>query len=247
MGFLNTTVDEEQLRKEYQLLCHQDTVRVQVKARRHGKSWLPDADGDHSIWAKLRRMDVGDFWMIERFTTRTEEIDGKPIVDYDGEEMKRQILRFQLLDWNMGVPLTFDDSGRLTEECWKVVMQQPAPLVDALVTEYQSTYIVTMSEEQKIDRQCAVLFSPKTRGVDDACEAVTLFCVLGNMWEKFGINRFQIKKLPYREYVMLRMVLQREIDHRKAQTGAKRRRDAVRIAGPGGRTRPSRGITIENP
>jgi len=237
-------LNEEEIRQEYELIAQDDEVLVEVKARKHGSTYLPDKGGEFVMWARFRRMQVEDMWMIERFTERTEYVDKHPVVDHDNEETKRQLLRFQLLDWSMDIPLEFDEAGRLSERCWRVVMKQPAPLIDAFITKYQQTYWVTVDDEKDIQRQCSILFGKNSRGVDNACEAVTLYCVLSSMWDKFGINWFDIKKLPYKQYVMLRMVVAQEIDARKAQMNASKRQNATRIAGRGGRTRPSRGVTI---
>ena len=71
---------------------------------------------------------------------------------------------------------------------------------------------------------------------------VTLFCTLGNFWEKFGLNRFDLKKLPYKEFLMLRVMMQKEGEAMKRNQPQHNKGSNTRIAGPGGRTRPSRGI-----
>ena len=122
---MNTTIDDEQLRKEYRMLCGDDNVRIEIRVRKHGNAWIPDRHGESIVWAVFRKMRVSDFWIIEKFATRKEDVDGNEFVDYDGEEIKRQVLRFQLLEWNLDVPLEFDEDNRLTEECWNTVMKQP--------------------------------------------------------------------------------------------------------------------------
>jgi len=238
-----STMDD--IRKEYELIVGRDQVTIRMNAKRYGKFYLPDDEGDIELWAKFQVMTVDRFWVIEKLTLREVEHDRVVESDYDSEEVRRQIVRYQLVDWNVGIPLEHDEEEKLTEACWRAVLRLPAPLVGAFVDHYIDSYMIKKQEEKVIDRQCATLFAKNSRGVENPCEAIALFCVLGNMWEKFGINRFQLKDLSYREYVMLRMVLNREIEKQKAQMAASRRQSRTRIAGRDGKTRPSRGVVVE--
>jgi len=242
--YLNIT-DDEQIRKEYELFAGGDDIKISINAKKHGKSFLPDPDGKIVLWAKFRKMTVENYWFIEKLMKFEVERDKHVEVEYDMEEGKRQILRFQLTGWNLPLELRFDENDYLTEDCLKEVLHLPAPLVGVFVDKFIDTYTVSYDEQTEIDKQCASLFARNSRGVENACEAVTLFCVLGNMWEKFGINRFQLKNLPYKEYVMMRMVLSREIDKQRAEVASRKRKGATKIAGAGGKVRPSKGVTVE--
>jgi len=89
------------------------------------------------------------------------------------------------------------------------------------------------------------LFGRNSRGVVDACEAISAFCTLGNFWEKFGIGKgVPIHEMPYKEYVMLKMVINKENEASKIQNAP--RKPLTRIAGPSGRPRASRGIVVED-
>jgi hypothetical protein len=81
--------------------------------------------------------------------------------------------------------------------------------------------------------------------VADACEAVSLFCTLGNYYEKFGLDRDRLWELPYREYLLLKMMIRQEGEARQREES--RRKTSAHsgtkiVAGHGGRARPSRGI-----
>jgi len=233
--------------REFEMITSPDKIHVSIPVVKKNGMWLPNENGKDEIWADFRKMTVDDYWTIESLTKKEITVDGgKKISDHDIDEAKALNLKFMLLDWNMSIDLCFDESGWITEECHKKIMLMPGPIMEALVSKYQDSYMISVEEEKQIDRQCSILFSKNSRGVENAAEAITLFCVLGNFWEKFGINRFDLKKLPYKEYVMLRMVLSREIDNTK-RSAKSNNHSGTRIAGPGGRTRPSRGVTIESP
>ena len=96
-----------------------------------------------------------------------------------------------------------------------------------------------------ITRQSINLFSKHSHGVKDACEAVGLFCTLGNYWEKFGINRDMLPKMPQKEYLMLKMMVGNEGEAmRRNNASAHSKPSPNRVAGAGGRTRASRGVVV---
>jgi hypothetical protein len=243
--YLNTT-PENQIKKEYEVLFKSGEIRVNLRAKKHGKSFIPDSEGDVELWAIFKPMGVEDYWVVERSVKTPTERDGVRDVDYDTEEMERKILKNHLKKWSLDIPLQFDEEkDQLTDECLRVVLSQPAPLIGSFVEEYHNSFRITNEEKQQIDKQCAVLFSKNSRGVDAACDAVTLFCVLGNMWEKFGLNRFDLKKLSYKEYAQLRMVLSHEIEKQRRENNTNKKQGSAMVAGAGGRTRPSRGIVVQ--
>ena len=72
---------------------------------------------------------------------------------------------------------------------------------------------------------------------------VSLFCNLGNFWEKFGIDRFNIKKLPYREYVMLKIMISKENSATAARNAAASSKKTGNVS-IGGKVQKSRGVVI---
>jgi hypothetical protein len=122
------------------------------------------------------------------------------------------------------------------------VSSVPAPLLEAFVSGFEESIEVSNEEEEKISRQCAVLFSKSGHGVTDACEAISRFCTLGNFSEKFGINRDLLPKMPYKEFLLLKIVIAKESDALRVQQP----KSQSSSAGQGGR-RPSRSVKIPLP
>jgi len=237
-------------RQEYNFLTKSDTVKIEIKCSKINNILIPDNNGKEIHWAKFRRMNIEYHQLINSFTQREvyQKIDGIErliCTDIDTEELDIHIIRFMLLEWSLGI-LQFDTNGYLTEESLKHVLNNPAPIVGCFLDRYYSSYIINKEEEKQIERQSVILFSKNSRGVDNACEAISLFCMLGNMWEKFGLNYHDLKKIPYKDYMMLRIVLGKELERHRVESKG-RNTSNTRIVGPGGRTRASRGQVIENP
>ena len=122
-------------------------------------------------------------------------------------------------------------------------MGLPAPLLEAILEKYEDTVHLSDEEEATINKQASILFAKNSQGVENACEAVSLFCNLGNFWEKFGIDRFNIKKLPYREYVMLKIMISKENSATAARNAAASSKKTGNVS-IGGKVQKSRGVVI---
>ena len=133
----------------------------------------------------------------------------------------------------------------MTPECYERVRHVSGPLMEALIDGFYRTTIVTEDEELIMDRQSASLFGEHSRGVSNACEAVSLFCTLGSFWEKFGIDRETLPKMPFKEYLMLKVMSRKEGDAMRQKTKS-HKGSPTRIAGRGGRTRQSSGIRMSS-
>jgi hypothetical protein len=208
---------EEIARREFELMVSPDTVRVKVPVQQFGSFWLPVEKSDTEVEAIFKSMTFGDNLIIEKACTY--RIDNKQTrerrEEVDINEMRRLIVKRNLLSWSLPIPIE-REGGWMTQASYTRAGKVPAPLMDALLDRYEARIRITTEEEELIQRQCSILFSKNSRGIADACEAVSLYCTLGNYWEKFGLNRFTILNLPYREYLMLKMMVGKEGEAHKA-------------------------------
>lgn len=235
---------EQIAKREMELMNYPEQVRVKVKVSRMGRFMLPDPDGKDEIDAVWKVLTFGDNMILERACQIKvdNKQTGEKYTESDVNEMKRLVVKRNLLSWSLPIPIERKD-GWMTAECYARISKVAGPIMDSLIGEYEDLMEVSKDEEEVIDRQSAILFSKNSRGVSDACEAVGLYCTLGNYWEKFGLDRFALSKLPYREFVLLKMMVGKEgVANRMASPSHKP--SGVRVAGRGGRASAGRSISV---
>ena len=239
----STSTAEVAARKEWDLVKAPGEVTIRVSVAKYGHLILPRQGGDEEVVAIFKEYTFGDNLVIERATRVQEETDHGETTAYEPNEFRRLMLKKALLEWSLPIPIERED-GWLTPECYERVGNVGAPLIEALLDGYRETTAIDEEEEKLIERQCSVLFSENSRGVANACDAVSLFCNLSGFWEKFGINTDTIPSVPFKDYMRLRVVMKKEAENLKMRTKRNAPGGNVRIAGPGGRTRPSAGRRI---
>jgi hypothetical protein len=236
---------EQIAEREWEMMCDPDKVRVSVSVQWMGGLCLPDPDGEEEVEAVFKAWTFGDNWVVDKACRYdTDRGDGKKTPQTDLNEFRRMMLKRGLLSWTLDIPIE-RQGGWLTPGCYARVGSVYAPLIEAIVGGYEETMSLSKKEEGLLQRQSAVLFSPTSRGVADACEAVSIFCTWGNFAEKFGLDKDKLRDLPYKEYVMLKMMMGKEGEAIRRHQGAKKDRHAgTRIATGGGKVRASRGKKI---
>jgi len=239
---MNSTA-EKVARKEWERVTEPDKVRVKVKVTWWNGMCLPDEEGKDIEEAVFSVLTFGDNHVIEKAVAYEEDVgNGRTTVKVlELNEYKRLIVKKNLLSWTLDIPIERDEQGWMRPKCYERVSSIPAPLMEAFLDGYEESIAITDAEERKIDRQSAILFSPSGHGVVDACEAVSLFCTLGNFWEKFGLDKNKLPTVPYREYLLMKIMMGKEGDSMRVKTHSKA--STTMIAGAHG-SRPSRGISI---
>ena len=228
--------------------CFGDYVTVRVKVRFLPSGiCVPFANGQHEEYAIFRRVTVGDSFEFDELAMKKQKIgdrNGEAIFEkiLDFNEYRRLLVMKNLVSWSLDIPLEKDYDGWLTESCWNRVAHVSAPLLDAFVQGFEMSNIVTEDEEKTIDKQSLILFGKNSQGVADACEAISKFCTYGNFSEKFNLNISDIKSLPYREYLLLKMMISNENEKiRLTMQQPTSHRSNTKIA-TGGRSMPSKGM-----
>jgi hypothetical protein len=224
----------EAAEREWRAAAAPDHICVELKAAWHRGLCLPCAGGQFLVWAKFARMNCTDYWLLENeISVRVELGGGRDVTSYmDMYELRRQFVRRFLREWNLGVALDFDPvTGWLSNECFERVGGLPGPLLMALAAKYETDIFPNEKEQQDIDKQCALLFSERSVGVAEPCETVALYCVASNFWDKFGLNRNDLRSMPYREFIRLRLMV-----HRENSAFSARMKDKERSSKSKGRT-----------
>ena len=214
MTFLSST-DEQTIREEWMNLRDPDFIDVELKASWRTGMLLPDDDGSDVVRARFGAMMLSDYQMADLVCSSTVDEQGSSESDYNA--FRVVMLRMKLKSWNISVPLEHNERGWLTEDCTRRVIRMPGPLVTGLLDAYESSFAFTDDEEKQIDKQSAILFSNTSSGVSNACEAIGLFCNLTNFWDKFGLNYEDLKTLPYKKFLMLRVMLSKDMEASAAE------------------------------
>ena len=219
---MNITV-EQMARKQCEELYDLNHVKVKIRTSWHLGFCMPDEQGDREETALFNTLTYGDYHILEKATSYEVEVGEK----FGGEkvttqvmeinEYKRLLIKRCLVDWSLDIPIVRDQYGWMTAECYNRVSCIAAPLLEVIVRKFEESIEITEAEEEKITRQAVALFSKTGHGVNDACEAVSLFCTLGNFSEKFGINRDDLPRMPYKDYLLLKIMMAKEGDSLRSQ------------------------------
>lgn len=235
---------EDIARRESELMGDPTKVIVYIKITREQGFRLPHSEGDEEVRAVFGIMTFGDHLMIEQACRHeVERGDGKTQPEIDYNEVRRLTLKRNLLSWSLDEKIE-RENGWLTKKCYKdTIGKIEAPLIEALLEQFYIRSEVSNDDANIIDRQSTQLFGKSGRGVTDACEAVRLYCTMTSQWEKFGIKEDELINMPYKKYLMLRMMSANEQEAQRRQSAPKNQA-VTRIAGAGGKTRASRGQRI---
>lgn len=246
MGKKNIGLDIEEIaRREERLLTSPQTVKVKINVSWVNGMCLPDSDGKDKEEAVFKMFTFGDNQIIDRAVTYEvviEESRSKVSVS-DLNEYRRFLIKRNLMSWTLDIPIE-RENGWMTPECYSRVKNIPAPLMEAFLDGFENRISVSREEEEKIVRQSVLLFSKNSRGVADACEAISMFCTLGNLWEKFGIGRgVPLMDMSYKEYLSLKIIMGKETEASRVSHASKK--PLTKIVGAGGKPRASQGIVME--
>jgi len=136
----------------------------------------------------------------------------------DYAKMCLMYLRLMFREWNLDCPMTFDEYGVLDDPSFERLLNlHPQILEKVTDTMYDGT--LTQEDEEVIARQSALLFG-KAGSVSNPHPMISLYCTLSEMWEKFGLNYFDLMKMPLREKNALRMIARMEGQMRAQQIEA---------------------------
>ena len=242
---MNLTV-EETAKRVIREASEPDKVRVKVKVSWRNRICVPDENGKLEEEAIFSVLTFGDHRAFERAASyEMDSGDGRNKISVvEINEYKRLMVKRNLLGWTLDIPIKRDKNGWMTPQCYEQVSLISAPLMEAFISGFEESTEVEEEEERKIQRQCSILFSKNSRGVADPCEAVSLFCSLENFWEKFGLNRETLPKIPFRDYLLLKEMIGKESEAMRVNNRPRPQGSTTKIVGPGGRVTPSRGIVM---
>jgi hypothetical protein len=226
-------------------IYYPDKITVRIPISWRNGLCLPDKTGIQEETAIFHTLTFGDNFAIDHAASYEISVGGGRafVSATEFNEYRRLLVRRNLLSWTLDIPIERED-GWITDKSWQRVSNIPGPLMDAFIDGVEEQTNLTAKEAERIDKESISLFSPNGRGISDACEAVSLFCTLGNYWEKFGIDRDKLPRMPYKEFLMLKIMIGKESEAQRRAAAPKHPISPTMIAMGGGRARPSRGIRM---
>ena len=202
---------------------------------------MPSSDGSDEEWATFKVLTVGDNWMLEDACSYEVQVPGgKMRREVDPHEMRRMTIKRCLVGWTLDVPIE-REHGWMTQACYARVGKVFGSLVDAFADQFDKEMAVTEDDDAIMTRQSLVLFAKNSKGVVGAHEGVRLYCNYGSFEDKFGLSGDELRKMPVRDFTMLRMMLSREGAAQQRQAAPKA--SNTRIA-TGKGIRRSRGVVV---
>lgn len=145
---------------------------------------FPDDDGDIEVIAEFEKLTFEKFSEIENKINKNE---------YTLNEVKKYYLN------NLkSINITSIEN----------VLTLPYKVINKLVELYMETSDISDEEETTLNKQASIVFSGGT--ATNACSGIRLYCLLTSFYEKFGLTLEEIKKLPYKEFITLKMLITKE-------------------------------------
>lgn len=239
-----TSLEAEKTAKQEDELFSSGVISIPINVSWKDGICMPDSNGEFTETAYFNTITFGDHFIFDKACRYLEKVGknhNEYVVDYN--EMRRLSLKKNLVDWTLPIPIE-REKGWLTSECYKRVCNVSAPLIESFIKGLWNTIEIDEEEEKNIGKQATILFRENSKGVSNACEAVKLYCAYGGFSEKFNFSQQDIYNLPFRDYIRLKMMMDHENESLQRQKN-KSEKSNTRVAGPGGKTRPSEGKRVK--
>ena len=108
------------------------------------------------------------------------------------------------------IHVEYGKDGRITDEVRKKIYQIHPRILSGILDKVE-IFSNKMPENEKkdLEKQCSMLFGDG-KGINNPHKWITIYCMLSSFWEKFGLNYFDILKLPHETYQMLKHIMNLE-------------------------------------
>ncbi len=135
-----------------------------------------------------------------------DEIKGG--IYYNFYKIKKFMIRYLLVRTNFpGVAIERDKYGRMTDGSYESVMRIHPRILRAIF-EQVSVFPKSLDQQEKseLEKQCFQLFG-KGEAVQNPHPDVSLYCNLTAFWDKFGLNYFDVMRLPNELFNTLKFIM----------------------------------------
>ena len=149
--------------------------------------------------------------------------DVKGNLFYNYSRIKEFLIRYLFSGTNFpGVRVERDKYGRLTERSFESVMRIH-PRIMRVIFDKVKIFPPHMDEKETKDfeKQCQRLFG-KGEAVTSPHPDIVTYCNLCSFWEKFGLNYFDIMRLPYDLFSVLKRVMMSDNEYKSMALESKK-------------------------
>lgn len=137
---------------------------------------------------------------------------------YDFIKIKRFMLERMLYDTNLpNIKVKYDQNGKLQKKVLDKIYKVHPRILRSIMDKVQFfPNTLSKKENKEIEKQCAKLFG-SGQSVSNPHEMIMTYCNLVSFWDKFGLNYFDIMKMPRDLYNSLKKIMTLESDFRNKQ------------------------------
>ena len=185
----------------------EDTERYSVWVYRGGgmmQAYREQMPNTEEVWFRFHRFSHY-YWKLLEDECIDEQKDGS---FYNFSRIKIFMIKRMLCETSIPeIMLERDKHGVLTDESYSRVMSIHPRILRVLMDKVEFfPKPMRKSEEKNLEKQCARLFG-KGEGLTNPHEYITFYCNLESFWEKFGMNYFDLLKLPQEVFSALKKVM----------------------------------------
>lgn len=126
---------------------------------------------------------------------------------YNFTKIKYFMLDYLLCDTNLSIKIDRNNNGVLTEysreKIWNIhprILRSLFNKIDIFPDK------MTKKQQKQFQQQCNVLFA-QGKSVTNPNKWIVVYCDLIAFWDKFGLNYFDLLKLPRETYMMLKKIM----------------------------------------
>ena len=185
--------------------------------RRRYSVWVYDGSDIISVYEKQKPNTVEIWFEFSEFTRAYwKKMEEECVVEVKGNhfynyvKMRRFFITYMLYATNLpGLrEIPHDENGMARKDVLNKLMRIHPRIWNTLFAKVEMfPGGCTPEEEKDMEKQAKQLFCDH-KGVVSPHEWIELYCNLTAFWEKFGLNYFDVMRLPNSLYVALRKIMQ---------------------------------------
>lgn len=156
--------------------------------------WFEFNDFDYITWKQMEQECIDEF-----------EMPHEKVSLYNFNKLKKFFLKYMLRDSVFG-KLSYDELIKLHPKILRSVLNQIRIFDDR-----------TEDEEKRIAKEGAILFG-NGNPVNNPHPSIVLYCDLTSFWQKFGLNYYDIQRMPKKTFNTLKKIMQLDNSSKKTET-----------------------------